>query len=99
GSAVCSSDLAYVVATGDSHSVQELVELAFARVGLDWRDHVRSDPALRPGAAEVHDLVGDASRARRVLGWEPSIGFEELIGLLVDAEVRALSADQAASSM
>jgi GDPmannose 4,6-dehydratase len=89
----------YVVATGDSHSVQELVELAFARVGLDWRDHVRSDPALRRGAAELHDLVGDASRARRVLGWEPSIGFEELIGLLVDAEVRALSADQAASSM
>jgi GDPmannose 4,6-dehydratase len=89
----------YVVATGDSHSVQELVELAFARVGLDWRDHVRSDPALRRGAAELYDLVGDASRARRVLGWEPSIGFEELIGLLVDAEVRALSADQAASSM
>jgi GDPmannose 4,6-dehydratase len=89
----------YVVATGDSHSVQELVELAFARVGLDWRDHVRSDPALRRGTAELHDLVGDASRARRVLGWEPSIGFEELIGLLVDAEVRALSADQAASSM
>jgi GDPmannose 4,6-dehydratase len=89
----------YVVATGDSHSVQELVELAFARVGLDWRNHVRSDPALRRGAAELHDLVGDASRARRVLGWEPSIGFEELIGLLVDAEVRALSADQAASSM
>jgi GDPmannose 4,6-dehydratase len=89
----------YVVATGDSHSVQELVELAFARVGLDWRNHVRSDPALRRGAAELHDLVGDASRARRVLGWEPSIGFEELIGLLVDAEVRALSADQAAPSM
>jgi GDPmannose 4,6-dehydratase len=89
----------YIVATGDSHSVQELVELAFARVGLDWRDHVRSDPALRRGAAELHDLVGDASRARRVLGWETSIGFEELIGLLVDAEVRALSADQAASSM
>jgi GDPmannose 4,6-dehydratase len=88
----------YVVATGESHSVQELVELAFARVGLDWRDHVRSDPALRRGAAELHDLVGDASRARRVLGWEPSVGFEELVWLLVDAEVRALSAGQAASS-
>jgi GDPmannose 4,6-dehydratase len=88
----------YVVATGESHSVQELVELAFARVGLDWRDHVRSDPTLRRGAAELHDLVGDASRARRVLGWEPSVGFEELVWLLVDAEVRALSAGQAASS-
>ena len=89
----------YVVATGESHSVQELVELAFARVGLEWRDHVRSDPALRRGTAELHDLVGDASRARRMLGWEPSIGFEELIWLLVDSEVRTLSADQAASSM
>ena len=88
----------YVVATGESHSVQELVELAFARVGLDWRDHVRSDPALRRGAAELHDLVGDASRARRVLGWEQSVGFEELVWLLVDAEVRALSVGQAASS-
>jgi GDPmannose 4,6-dehydratase len=88
----------YVVATGESHSVQELVDLAFSRVGLDWRDHVRSDPALRRGAAELHDLVGEASRARDVLGWEPSVGFEELVWLLVDAEVRALSADQAASS-
>jgi GDPmannose 4,6-dehydratase len=89
----------YVVATGESHSVQELVELAFARVGLDWRDHVRSDPALRRGAAELHDLVGDASRARRVLGWAPSVGFDELVWLLVDAEVQAVSAGQAASSL
>ena len=88
----------YVVATGESHSVQELVELAFARVGLDWRDHVRSDPALRRGAAELHDIVGNASRARRTLAWEPSVAFEELVWLLVDAEVQALSAGQAASS-
>jgi GDPmannose 4,6-dehydratase len=89
----------YVVATGESHSVQELVELAFVRVGLDWRDHVRSDPALRRGAAELHDLVGDASRARRVLGWAPSVGFDELVWLLVDAEVQALSAGQAESGV
>jgi GDPmannose 4,6-dehydratase len=89
----------YVVATGESHSVQELVGLAFARVGLDWRDHVRSDPALRRGAAELHDLVGDASRARRVLDWAPSVGFDELVWLLVDAEVQAVSAGQAASSL
>jgi len=88
----------YVVATGESHSVEELVELAFARVGLDWRDHVRSDLALRRGAAELHDLVGDASRARRVLGWAPSVGFDELVWLLVDAEVQAVSSGQAASS-
>ena len=88
----------YVVATGESHSVQELVELGFGRVGLDWREHVRSDPSLRRGSAELHDLVGDASRARSVLGWEPTVGFEDLVGLLVDAEIRTLSPGQAASS-
>jgi GDPmannose 4,6-dehydratase len=90
----------YVVATGVSHSVQELVELAFARVDLDWHEHVRSDPSLRRGAAELHDLVGDATRARRELGWEPSVSFEELVSLLVDAEVEAQATqdDQAASS-
>jgi GDPmannose 4,6-dehydratase len=78
--------------------VQELVELAFTRAGLDWRQHVRSDPALRRGSAELHDLVGNAARAQRVLGWEPSVSFEELVSLLVDAEVQALSAGQAASN-
>jgi len=81
----------YVVASGVSHSVQELVETAFGHVGLDWRSHVRSDPSLRRGAAELHDLVGDASRARERLGWEPSVGFEELVQLLVDAEISQLS--------
>jgi GDPmannose 4,6-dehydratase len=90
----------YIVATGVSHSVQELVELACARVDLDWQEHVRSDASFRRGAAELHDLVGDATRARRVLGWEPTVSFEELVALLVDAEVEALGgrADQAASS-
>src|SRR5262245_5600052 len=74
----------YIVATGDSHSVGELVDLAFSHVGLDWRDYVRTDPALRRGAAELHDLVGDASRARQTLGWEPTVTFEELVGILVD---------------
>jgi GDPmannose 4,6-dehydratase len=77
----------YVVASGVSHSVEELVEAAFGHVGLDWRSHVRSDPALQRGAAELHDLVGDASRARERLGWTPSVGFEELVQLLVDAEL------------
>jgi len=81
----------YVVASGVSHSVQQLVEVAFGHVGLDWHSHVRSDPALQRGTAELHDLVGDASRARERLGWRPSVAFEELVQLLVDAELAQLS--------
>jgi GDPmannose 4,6-dehydratase len=88
----------YVVATGESRSVRDLVDLAFAHLGLDWRDHVRSDPALHRGPAELHDLVGDPGRARSVLGWRPTVSFEELVGLLVDAELARLGHDQAASS-
>lgn len=80
----------YVIATGESHSVRELVELAFAHVGLDWRNHVRSDPALVRGSAELHDLVGDPARARRELGWEPEVSFPELVRLLVDADLDRL---------
>ena len=87
----------YVVATGVSHSVEELVAHAFAAVGLDWRDHVRSDPALYRGAAELHDLVGDASKAHRVLGWEPEVSFEELVGLLVAADRERLQAERASA--
>ncbi len=76
----------YVIATGVSHSVEELVEHAFRAVGLDWRDHVRSDPSFYRGAAELHDLVGDASKARRVLGWRPEVSFEELVGLMVETD-------------
>ena len=76
----------YIVATGESHSVQELVERAFGHVGLDWRDHVQSDPKLfRP--AEVNTLCGDASKARRVLGWAPKVSFSELICMMVDADM------------
>ncbi len=87
----------YVVATGVSHSVEELVDRAFAAVGLDWRDHVRSDTSLYRGAAELHDLVGDASKARTVLGWEPEVSFEELVRLLVDADRQRLEADPASA--
>ena len=80
----------YVVATGVAHSVEELVAVAFDAVGLDWRAHVRSDPALLRGSAELHDLVGDASHARAVLGWAPTVGFEELVRLLVRADVEGL---------
>ena len=81
----------YVVAMGVSHSVQELVEIAFGHAGLDWRAHVRQDPAfLRP--AEVDMLVGDASKARRVLGWEPAVDFTGLVRMMVDADVERLRA-------
>jgi GDPmannose 4,6-dehydratase len=80
----------YIVATGESHSVEDLVERAFLHVGLDWRDHVRSDPALRRGAAELHHLVGDPRRARERLGWRRSVDFDGLVRLLVDAELERL---------
>ena len=81
----------YVIATGVSHSVQELVEVAFAHAGLDWKQYVRTDPALlRP--AEVDHLIGDASKARRVLGWESTVNFEQLVAMMVDADVARLSA-------
>ena len=79
----------YVVATGKTHSVQELCEVAFGYLGLDWRDHVVMDPRfLRP--ADVDFLVGDAAKARTKLGWEPTVTFEELIQMMVDADLEAL---------
>jgi GDPmannose 4,6-dehydratase len=80
----------YIVASGEDHSVRELVECAFAHVGLDWRDHVRIDPALQRGAAELHRLVGDASHAHDRLGWRQELGFEQLAHLLVDADLERL---------
>lgn len=79
----------YVIATGQTHSVREFCEIAFGRLGLDYRDHVRVDQALvRP--AEVDLLVGDASKARRQLGWEPTVSFEELVEMMVDADISKL---------
>jgi GDPmannose 4,6-dehydratase len=76
----------YVIASGETHSVREFCELAFAQVGLDWRDHVVLDPALlRP--AEVESLVGDASAARRDLGWQPTVNFDELVRIMVEADM------------
>ncbi|MGA9347559.1 MAG: GDP-mannose 4,6-dehydratase [Anaerolineae bacterium] len=79
----------YVVGTGRAHSVRELCELAFDYLGLDWRDHVVVDPKLfRP--ADVDFLVADATKARTKLGWEPTVTFEELIQMMVDADLEAL---------
>jgi GDPmannose 4,6-dehydratase len=80
----------YVIATGQLHTVEELVQLAFDHVGLDWREHVRVDESLLRGAAELHDLVGDASKARTELGWSPRVGFADLVRLLVDAALARL---------
>ncbi len=80
----------YIVASGSSHSVRELVQCAFAHVGLDWEEHVRVDPALQRGAAELHRLVGDASRAHGRLGWRRELDFEQLVHLLVDADLERL---------
>ena len=76
----------YVIATGESHSVKELVEVAFRHAGLDWEQHVKLDPAfIRP--AEVDHLIGDASKARRELGWTPAVNFRGLVEMMVDADV------------
>jgi GDPmannose 4,6-dehydratase len=80
----------FVIATGVSHSVRELVEIAFAHVGLDWQEHVRVDPALlRP--AEVDHLLGDASKARVQLNWKPLVDFTQLVHMMVDADLERLT--------
>ena len=82
----------YVVATGEQHTVREFVELAFGHAGLDWERHVvRDEQLVRP--AEVFDLVGDASKAQRELGWEPRMSFPELVQLMVDADIDRLSGE------
>ena len=76
----------YVVATGEMHSVREFLELAFDRIKLDWKQYVEIDPRYcRP--AEVDVLLGDASKAKRVLGWEPKVSFEELAAMMIDADL------------
>ena len=79
----------YVIGTGEMHSVREFLELAFAEVGLDWREYVETDPRYyRP--AEVDALQGDAAKARRMLGWEPRVRFPELVRIMVQAEIEDL---------
>jgi GDPmannose 4,6-dehydratase len=87
----------FVIATGESHSVREFLEASFARVDLDWEPHVEIDPRyFRP--SEVDDLRGDASKARERLGWEPRVRFDELVAIMVDADVAALE-DQLAGKV
>jgi len=80
----------FVIATGITHSVKELLEIAFSHVGLDWQKHVEVDPALlRP--AEEDLLSGDASKANRILGWKPTVTFEEMVRMMVDSDLSLLS--------
>ncbi|MDO8677385.1 MAG: GDP-mannose 4,6-dehydratase [Acidobacteriota bacterium] len=83
----------YVIATGEAHSVKELVEVAFAHAGLDWRKHVSVDSAfLRP--AEVDHLIGSPAKARKELGWEPSVDFKGLVHMMVDADLARIKSGQ-----
>ena len=76
----------YVISTGESHSVQQLVEIAFGHAGLDWKDFVKEDPALRR-PAEVDHLIGDPTKARTKFGWRPSVDFAGLVRMMVDADL------------
>lgn len=83
----------YVIATGVTHSVEEFVELAFNSMGLDWHEHVVIDEGLyRP--AEIHELRGDYSKAKKILGWKPRVSFEELVMMMVEADLKRLSRDR-----
>ena len=88
----------YVIASGETHSVEELVACAFGAVDLDWREHVQVDETLKRGTAELHRLVGLPTKARERLGWKPDVGFEELVELLVEADLERLSRRQLESS-
>ena len=79
----------FVIATGETHSVKRLLEVAFGHVGLNWRDYAVQDQRfMRP--AEVDLLVGDPTKARQALGWEPEVSFEELIGMMVESDLKKL---------
>jgi GDPmannose 4,6-dehydratase len=83
----------YVIATGETHTVREFAELAFSHAGLDYKDYVETDPTLfRP--AEVNLLLGDHTKARMKLGWNPSVTFEALVREMVEADCRALGVER-----
>ena len=88
----------FVIATGVSHSVQDLVQTAFSHVGLEWQEYVRTDPSfLRP--AEVDHLIGDSSRARAELGWQPTVDFKALVTMMVDADLERHRSSRASISV
>ena len=79
----------FVVATGKTHSIRDFLDIAFAHVDLDWQDYVKKDPRyMRP--AEVDQLIGDSSKAKNILGWEPTVDFHSLVTMMVDADLKLL---------
>ena len=83
----------YVVATNETHSIREFLDIAFGHVNLDWQNYVKFDQRyLRP--AEVDILIGDPAKAKEKLGWEPTVTFEELVKLMVDSDLKALEETQ-----
>lgn len=87
----------YVIATGEVHSVREFVEAAFRVVGLDWRDYVRYDESLARGATDPRVLVGDSTKLRNRLGWRPEVTFDELVAMMVRADLTSSTYDPATS--
>jgi GDPmannose 4,6-dehydratase len=86
----------FVISTGDMHTVREFVDIAFAMVGRDWREHIEFDPRyLRP--TEVDELQGDASKAARELGWRPRTSFRELIRLMLESDLQEAGVDSDAA--
>ena len=80
----------FVLATGETHTVREFAEAAFAHVDLDWKKYVKHDPRYeRP--AEVDLLIGDPSKAKKILGWEPKVRFHDLVGIMTDADIEMLA--------
>jgi GDPmannose 4,6-dehydratase len=80
----------YVIATGETHSVKEFTEAAFNHVGLDYKDYLKVDEIYyRP--AEVHQLKGDYSKGKKILGWKPTVSFKELVQMMVDADLKVLN--------
>jgi GDPmannose 4,6-dehydratase len=87
----------YVIATGVAHSVRDVLRVAFGHVGLDWQQYVTTNDAfVRP--AEVEHLLGDASKARRAIGWEPTVAFEQLITMMVDADLERVRQERPATA-
>ena len=85
----------YVVATGETHSVREFLDAAFGHLDLDWKAYVEIDPRyFRP--AEVDLLLGDPAKARAILGWEPKVGFRELVKIMVDSDMKLAVREQRA---
>jgi GDPmannose 4,6-dehydratase len=85
----------FLIATGEAHTVEEWVAAAFHEAGLDWREHVRYDEQFARGRADARALVGDPTKAREQLGWEPEVGFEDLVRMMVEADLELLRAQAA----